>query len=28
MPPRGTVVKSEEAWEITSTEVRQQWGIL
>lgn len=28
MPPRGTVVESEEAWEITSTEVRQQWGIL
>lgn len=28
MPPRGTVVASEEAWEITSTMVRQQWGIL
>jgi hypothetical protein len=28
MPPRGTVVASEEAWEITSTMVRQEWGIL
>ena len=28
MPPRGTVVTSEEAWEITSTAVRQEWGIL
>lgn len=28
MPPRGTVVDSEQAWEITSTAVRQEWGIL
>lgn len=28
MPPRGTVVACEEAWEITSTAVRQEWGIL
>jgi hypothetical protein len=27
LPPRGTVVPSEEAWEITSTSVRQEWGI-
>ncbi len=26
-PPRGTVVASEEAWEITSASVRQEWGI-
>jgi hypothetical protein len=26
-PPRGTVVPSEEAWEITSASVRQEWGI-
>jgi hypothetical protein len=26
-PPRGTVVPSEEAWEITSASIRQQWGI-
>jgi hypothetical protein len=27
LPPRGTVVASEEAWEITSASVRQEWGI-
>jgi hypothetical protein len=27
LPPRGTVVPSEEAWEITSLSVRQEWGI-
>jgi hypothetical protein len=27
LPPRGTVVPSEEAWEITSASVRQEWGI-
>ena len=26
-PPRGPVVASEEAWEITSASVRQAWGI-
>jgi hypothetical protein len=27
LPPRGPVVASEEAWEITSSSVRQAWGI-
>jgi hypothetical protein len=27
LPARGTVVPSEEAWEITSLSVRQEWGI-
>lgn len=27
LPPRGTVVPSEEAWEITSASVRQEWGM-
>ncbi|MEB3256018.1 MAG: hypothetical protein VKJ05_06485 [Synechococcaceae cyanobacterium] len=27
LPPRGPVVASEEAWEITSCSVRQAWGI-
>lgn len=27
LPPRGPVVASEEAWEITSASVRQAWGI-
>jgi hypothetical protein len=27
LPPRAAVVPSEEAWEITSASVRQEWGI-
>lgn len=27
-PPRATVVPSEEAWEITSVRVKEEWGIL
>jgi hypothetical protein len=28
LPPQGEVIASEEAWEITSNTVRQEWGIL
>jgi hypothetical protein len=28
MPPRACVISSEEAWEITSRKVREDWGIL
>jgi hypothetical protein len=26
--PRGPVVAAEEAWEITSVQVKREWGIL
>jgi hypothetical protein len=25
-PPRGAVIPSEEAWEITSRQIREEWG--
>jgi hypothetical protein len=28
LPPKATVIPSEEAWEITSLRVKEEWGIL